>query len=371
MRKQIALVLALMMVLVSMMSVAYAEEAPEQQPIADINQWIKAQADMLAPSEKQINIFTWTYYIPDEVVDEFSAMTGISVNYSATMGDNEEMKAKLISAPEAYDLLVVSDYIIGDLAALGLLHEYDREKIPNYLNIDPSYQSQYYDPDNLYSIPYTNTVPLLCYNADLVSAPIHGYADLWNEEYEGRLSIVAEMRAVIGMAQKKLGFSYNETDPEKMALVGQELATLKPNIMTFNSDVPHRALISGDATAGFMYGSQVAAARSMVPNMKVVYPAEGIGFGIDNLIVPKRAPHLDATYIFLNYLLDGKVSAATSDYIDYGNCNLAASEFMTPEFLADETINVPKELIGQAEMIMPIDAQTMKIYDEIWVNFRQ
>ena len=363
MKKIIALVIALSMLLAA--APAFAE------PIPDINAWVTEQAEALAPDQKVVNVFTWTYYIPDEVVENFTALTGIEINYTASMDDNEGMRAKLAASPATYDLMVVSDYIIGDLATLGLLAEIDRDRIPNYVNIDPVYQGQFYDPDNRYAIPYTNTVPLLCYNADLTNEPITSYADLWREEFVGRLAVVAEMRSVIGIAQKKLGLSYNETNPERMALVANELETLKPNIITFNSDTPHNALISGDAIAGFMFGSQIAAARAMMPNLVSVYPSEGLGFGIDNIILPRRGPHPDATYIFLNYLLDGKVSAETSDYIDYGNCNLAAGEFMTAAFLADATINVPKELIAEAEMVMPIDAQTLKIYDEIWINFRQ
>ena len=363
MKKIIALVLALSLLLAA--APAFAE------PIPDINAWVTEQAEALAPDQKVVNVFTWTYYIPDEVVNNFTDLTGIEINYTASMDDNEGMRAKLAASPATYDLMVVSDYIIGDMAEAGMLSEIDKGKLPNYVNVDPNYQSQFYDPDNKYSIPYTNTIPLICYNADAVPFEVTSYADLWREEFKDKLAVVGEMRVIIGMAQKKLGLSYNETDPEKMALVAAELETLKPNIMTFNSDTPHIAMIEGAASAGFMFGSQIIAAQMELPNVKSVYPVEGLGFGIDNMIVPVDLPHVDATYIFINYLLDGEVSAYASDLIDYGNCNLAAPEFMTPEFIADETINVPVELVAQAEMIMPIEGDTLKLYDDIWVNFRQ
>ena len=364
MRTRIALVLVLSLLIMAIPAFAEA-------PIADIDAWAKEQADMLAPDQKQVNILTWTYYIPDEVVNDFVDLTGIEINYTASMDDNEGMRAKLAASPATYDLMVVSDYIIGEMGEAGLLSELDRDKIPNYVNVDPNYQGQFYDPDNKYTIPYTNTIPLICYNADEVPFEVTSYADLWRDDFKDSLALVAEPRVIIGMAQKKLGFSYNETDPEKMALVAEELETLKPNIMLFNSDTPHMAMINDGAKAGFMFGSQIIAAQSELPNVKSAYPSEGLGFGIDNIILPADLPHMDATYIFLNYLLDGKVSAYASDLIDYGNCNLAAGAFMTPEFLAMDSINVAPELVAGAEMIRPLDAEAQKIYDDIWVNFRK
>jgi spermidine/putrescine transport system substrate-binding protein len=176
---------------------------------------------------------------------------------------------------------------------------------------------------------------------------------------------------VIGIAQKKLGYSFNETDPDKMAQVEQELLALKPNICVMNDDTPHNALISGDAIAGYMYGSQIVAARAVMPQLKVVYPEEGLGFGIDCIVTAKDLPHKDAAYIFINYLLDGEVSAWTSDLIDYGNCNTAAVDYMTEEFLSDDTVNAPEEAIASAEMMRPLDEETTKLYDAVWTAFKQ
>ena len=340
-------------------------------PVENIDEWVKAQAALLSDDQKQINLMTWTYYVPDEVVADFEALTGITINYAATMGDNEEMISKLVATPDAYDMLVISDIFVMEMAQLGMLEELDRTKIPNFSNINPTYQGQFFDPDNKYSIAYTHYVPLLCYNPDMVEAPVEGYADLWRDEFKGKLAVLADIRNVIGMAQKKLGYSYNDTDPEHMALVAKELETLKPNIVVFNSDTPHNALISGEATAGFMFGSQIVYAQEMGTNLVAVYPQEGLGFGIDDIVMSAQAQNKDAAYIFMNYLLDGKVSAYASDLIDYGNCNTAATEFLSEDFVKNMAINVPQDLLAEAEMMVPLTGDDLTLYNDIWVNFRQ
>lgn len=327
-------------------------------------------AQLLPEEERVVNVFTWTYYIPDEVVADFEAATGIRVNYAAMLG-NEDVLPKLSTGGGQYDVVVCSDYILSDLIGMGLLAQLDYGQLPNAANIDPSYQSQYYDPDNAYTIPYTNTVPVIVYDPQAVDFEVTGFADLWREEFRDNLALVAEWRNVIGMAQKKLGYSYNDTDPEHMAQVGEELLALKPNIAVMNDDTPHNALIYGDAIAGFMYGSQVMAAREVMPQLEVVYPAEGLGFGIDCLVMPQDAPHAQAAYIFLNYLLDGEVSAYTSQLINYGNCNTAAVDFMSPEYLANDTVRVPAELVAGAEMMKPLSGEAQELYNQIWTQFMQ
>ena len=360
MRKLIALLMALMLVVC----------LPAGADKVSAGQAAYEAAQQLPQEERVINVFTWSYYIPDEVIADFEAATGMRVNYAVMIG-NEDVLPKLSTGGGQYDVVVCSDYILSDLIAMDLLEPLNYDKLPNAANIGSSYQGQYYDPDNAYTIPYTNTVPLMVYNPEAVDFEVTGYADLWREEFRGNLALVAEWRNIIGMAQKKLGYSYNDTDPDHMAQVGEELAALRPNIALMNDSNPHSALISGDAIAGFMYGSQIVAARQAMPQLKVVYPAEGLGFGIDCIVMPKDAPHADAAYIFLNYLLDGEVSAYASELINYGNCNSAARDYMSSEYLDNDTVNIPPELVAGAEMMKPLSGEAQELYNRIWTQFMQ
>ncbi len=337
---------------------------------SEVNAWAKAEAEKLPDDQKTLNIFTWADYVPPKVLDQFTDVTGIQVNYSDTLG-NEDMLAKINAGTGLYDVVVLSGPYIATMVDLGLLSEIDSARIANFGNINPAYQGQYFDPDNKFAIPYTNYMPMIVYNPDMVDFEVTGFADLWRPEFKDKLSCVADMRDIIGMAQKKLGLSLNETDPAKMAEVGSALEELRPNLLSMNDDTPHNLLVEGAASAGFMYGSQIVAAQEVLPDLKVVYPKEGLAFGSDGIVVPKDAPHMDATYIFLNYILDAKVSAYASSLINYGSCNTAAAEFLPEEYKSNPTINAPEDLVKTAEMVMPLPDDALKLYDEIWVNFRQ
>lgn len=326
------------------------------------------QAAALSEDQRQVNVFTWVYYIPDEVVADFEAATGMRVNYTPFL-DNEDILSKLSVDAGQFDIVVCSDYVVHDLVQMNLLEKIDYSLLPNAANIDPTYQNQYFDPESAYTIPYTNTVPVIVYNPDAVDFEIKGVADLWNPAFEGNLALIAEWRNVMGLAQKKLGLSFNETDAAKMAPVLDELNALKPNIAVMNDDTPHNALIHGDAIAGFMYGSHIAAAMEVMPQLKVVYPEEGMNFGIDSLMIPTQAPHAQAAHIFINYLLDGEVSAYASELINYGNLNTAAQAYLSEDYLNDTAVNVPAEALKNAEMMQPLSGETLDLYDSIWTEF--
>src|SRR5262247_669648 len=57
-----------------------------------------------APAEgKELNLFAWSEYVPQSVIDGFTKETGIKVNYE-TYASNEEMLSKLLSGATKYDL---------------------------------------------------------------------------------------------------------------------------------------------------------------------------------------------------------------------------------------------------------------------------
>ena len=96
----------------------------------------------------ELNIYTWAEYVPQDIIDRFEEETGIRVNYT-NFEANEEMLAKLeTSGGGEYDLIIASDYIIKIAADEGLVKEIDKEKVPNYQNIDPIFQGFFYDPEN-------------------------------------------------------------------------------------------------------------------------------------------------------------------------------------------------------------------------------
>ena len=172
-----------------------------------------------------LNLYTWAEMFDPEVLAAFEEETGITVNYT-NFDYDETMLAKLESTNGGeYDLIIADDYIIETVIAEGLARKLELDKIPNFGNINPLYQGQFYDPTDEYTVPYGAGVQTIVYNPALVETEIHGYADLWNEEFEDNLAIIANYRVIIGMALKVLGYSYNTNDPAELAEAAELLSS--------------------------------------------------------------------------------------------------------------------------------------------------
>ncbi len=321
-------------------------------------------------ASETVNLYTWEGYVPADVIEKFTAETGIKVNYT-NFSSNEEMYAKLkaVNAAE-YDVVIASDYIFETMAREGgLMTEIDKSKINNWKNISPSYLNKQFDPDNKYSVPYATGGILLAYDESRCPVKIESYKDLLNPALKGEIVSIDEMRVVIGMMNLMLGNSLNETDPDKLNDAKYSLEKFVDNVLTFNSDKAHEILLSGEASAGLMYSSQVSAAIAENPDIKVVYPKEGIGIGIDSAFIPLNAPHKEAAYKFIDYLNRADINASIMPQIQYGTTNSAAMELLDEEFKANKAINIPEEYTLDSEIICDV-GDVAKIYNDIWTEVR-
>lgn len=330
-----------------------------------------APAPAAGDAEKVLNIFTWDGYFPPDVVEAFTAETGIKINFS-NFESNEEMLTKLEAAKGGeYDVVIASDYMI-DIARKkgGLLGELNKTLLPNFANLDESYLNQYFDEGNKYTIPYAAGTPLIVYDPAKVSIEITGYADLWNPALKDSIAAIDDGRNMIGITLKTLGKSMNETDPAVLAEASKKLMELKPNIRVLTYSNIQDALIGGEASVGYMFTSQVAPALDARPDLKVCFPKEGMGFGIDSLFTPANAPHPANAHLFMNYVMGAEVGAKISTQVNYLCPNKASAAFLPDTFKNNLAYNVPADKLGQTEFIKDVGESTAA-YDKIWTEFKQ
>jgi len=322
----------------------------------------------LAEEEKVLNFFSWATYIDDDTVARFTEETGIKVNY-ATFASNEEMLLKMSGPGNEYDVILASDYAINTMRKDGRLQQLDKELLPNYQNLDPAFLNQYYDENNEYTVPYTAGTPLIVVNPALTDVEIDGYEDLWNPELKDNLVIIDDARVMIGIVLKTLGFPFNSTDDEQLQQAKEKLFELRPNVRAFNYDTPHNDMISGEVAVGFMFTPFVLLAMDANPELQVVYPKEGMGFGIDSLVIPADAPHPGNAHILLNYLLDSQVAGNTAGMQYYLSPVATAYEFI-PEYLRDNpAIRIPAEILGETDFVVDV-GEYESVYQEIWAEFK-
>lgn len=320
-------------------------------------------------STGELNLYTWENLFPQEVLDGFTKETGIKVNYSS-FDSNETMLAKLETTKGGdYDLVMADDYIIEPAIAEGLVMPLDKSKLTNLGNVNPVYQGHYYDPEDAYTVPYCAGVATIIYDPARVDFEIKGFNDLLNPALKDSIGMVNAPRVMNGMSLIADGKSVNCEEIEAIEHAGQRLVDMAPNIRFIKDDDPQNDLLAGEISVGLMYTNQVTHACMENPDLKVVYPEEGVGFGIMAQFIPANAPHPDAAHQFLNYLLRPEVAKQYSELVGYYNINKAADELIAEEYKSFLTL--PAELkIGEMEVMHNVSPEAVEAHERMWTEFR-
>ena len=319
-----------------------------------------------ASGDTLLNLYTWEGMFPQEVLDGFTAETGIQINYSSFDTD-ETMLAKLEAAGD-YDLVIADDYIVETAISEGLVAKLDKTKLSNLGNVNPIYQGQFFDPEDAYTVPYGAGVQTIVYDPALVEKPITCYADLWDESLKDNLAVIGNYRVVDGMALKVLGESYNTADPAVLEQAKAKLLELAPNIRLIKDANTQDDLLSGEVGAAVMYTSQVTTACLANPDLQVVYPTEGVGFGIMAQFIPSNAPHSDAAHAFIDYILRPEVAKSCFEWMGYYCTNKAADGLIDPAY--QSFLTLPEDFDGKTEMIQNVSAETEEIHAQMWTEFK-
>ena len=318
--------------------------------------------------EKTLTIYTWAEMFPQEVLDGFEKETGNRINY-VNFDYGETMLTRLEqSRGSGYDLIIVDDYILETVIEKGLALKLDRSKLQNYHNINPIYQGHFYDPSDEYTIPYGAGVQTIVYDPRRVNLEITGYEDLWDSALRNRVGIIGNHRVINGMALKVLGKSYNTEAIADIRAAGERLLALAPNIRVIKDDLLQDDLLSGEVDAAVMYTSQVTMAMIANPALNVVFPKEGIGFGIMAGFIPIGAANPDAAHAFLDYIMDARRGAECFEYLGYYSTFSGSDPYIKQDFR--EFLTLPPGFNAEMEMIQNISNEASEEHSRAWTAFR-
>jgi spermidine/putrescine-binding protein len=323
----------------------------------------------------EVNLYAWSEYVPQALLDGFAEKTGVKVNYD-TYSSNEELLAKLQAGASGYDLIIPSDYIVTIMAKQGMLQEMDMSQVPNFKNIGNDFKNLAYDPGNKYTVPYQWGTSCLVIDTDKVTRPVTKWVDLWDPEFKGKIVLLDDEREVLGMVLKVLGYSNNSTDPAQLEEAKAKFLELMPSIKLFDSDSPKTALLAGEVWLGETWNGEAAIAHGENPAIDYIFPEEGCTMWFDNLAIPKGAAHLDAAYQLINYILDPEQSLLITDEFPYSNPNTAALELLKTNdaekyqaYMDFAATNPPSEGIKNLYFIQDVGDATAT-WDRIWTEVK-
>ena len=319
-------------------------------------------------SDEKLIVYNWGEYLDPEVIDIFQEETGITVTYEE-YETNEIMYPKIMSKAIAYDVVCPSDYMIQRMRENDLLAEINWDNVPNIKNIDPTYmeQSQSFDPENKYSVPYcVGTVGIL-YNKTMVKEQVDSWNILWDEKYKDSILMQDSVRDAFAVALKRRGYSLNSLVVDELIQATDDLIAQKPLVQAYVVDQVRDKMIGNEAALGVIYSGEALYTQRENPDLEYVIPKEGTNVWIDSWVIPSNAQNKENAEKFINFLCRPVIALMNFEYITYATPNKAARELIEDESIRNSRVLFPEaEDLQGSETFQFLGDEADSYYNELW-----
>lgn len=341
---------------------------------------------LAAQAADSVNIANWSGYIADDTLTTFTRTTGIQTTYDL-IDSNETTEAKLMTGGSGYDLVSPSNHFLPRLIKAGAIQELDRSKLPNWNNLDPKLMQllQTSDPGNRYAIPYMWVTTGIGYNIDKIkaifgdTAVTQSWQMLFNPENIHKLSacgvaFLDNPTQIIPITLKVLGLDPHSQKPEDMKKAEAALLGIRPSISYFHQSKYVSDLANGNICVAIGFSGDVLQAMTSAQqanngvHLGYSIPREGSTVAVDMVVIPKAAPHLDAAYAYLNYLLEPQVMAHISNAVKYPNGNAASLPYVDPALRDNPAVYPPQAVLNTLFPIQTLSPTGMRLSTRLWTR---
>lgn len=314
-----------------------------------------------------VKVFNWGDYIDEEVISMFEEETGIKVVYDL-FETNEEMYPVIKAGGTVYDAICPSDYMIAKMRENGLLQEINFDNIPNiqYISEQQLKSSQYFDPENKYSVPYTYGTLGILYNKTMVEEPVDSWNILWDEKYSGNILMYNSIRDLFVPAQALNNYSINSVDKKELEQAKKLLIEQKPLVQAYVMDQIKDKMINGEAALALAYSGEYLAIQEENEDIAFVVPKEGSNCFIDSWVIPANAENKENAEAWINFLCRPDIAKMNFEYITYSTPNTGAIEEIDDETKSLDAVFPSTETLENCEVFNYLGEDGDSLYNTMW-----
>ena len=322
--------------------------------------------------EAELNVLNWDGYIGEDTIKKFEDKYKIAVTY-----DNFDDEAGQISTLTkdgkggGYDISYPASTWMPQFISDGLVRPIDHSLIPNLKNLSAAWQDPGYDPNNQYSVPNYWWTTGYAWNPKKIKGDLTDWTELWNPAHKGRLFMLDDVRECFAAAAFILGLSPNTTVVTDLDAILAKLEEQKPLVRDYTTD--HVAGFTGgdvDITHCWSGDWVQMIYTEGYEDTKYVIPGPGSIRGNDVLIIPSGAPHPIAAHLWIDFNLDGAISAANSNAIGYMGPNDAALPLIDKTIRDDPQLNPPAEELAKLIELAYLKPADLDEYTKRWLALK-
>ncbi len=334
----------------------------------------------LSATEKTINFSNWPLYIDEKgksypTLEDFEEQTGISVEYTTDVNDNNEFFGKVrnqLGACESTnrDIFVLTDWMAARMVSLGWLQELDMGNMPNVeANLVDSLRDPQWDPGRKHSVPWQSGLTGIAYNA-AYTGEVSSFEELVTRaDLKGKISLLSEMGDTMGFFLKMVGADPGDftEDEWETALARLQEVVDSGQLRSFTGNNYTRPLNKGDIVACEAWSGDIMVMQSENPYINFVIPEEGASLWSDNMLVPNKATHKTNAETLMNYYYDPEVAARLAAWVWYICPVEGAEEAMASidESLVGNPLIFPtQDYLANTFSFANVDIKTREEYDK-------
>ena len=309
---------------------------------AVVGPWVISPKALAASGE--VNVLMWSDYLPPDYLAEFTAETGITVNYTG-IGSNEEIINKMKATKgKGIDICSPTNVRSGQWVDLELLQPWDYSRIPNLANVNPAMlrvgDSEWNFGDaGSHWLPQIWGTEAVSWRTDLYSPPggEPSYGNIWDGSAEGNTMI----RPHSGMLGAGL---YMETIGEldagdvwrayqseaKMRPIWQKITDFcianKNQIKLFwnDADSQKNGFLNDGVLVGQTWDGPPIAMKNDGEPVHYQAPKEGAMAWVDGMALSRAASNVDQAYAFVEFAFRREPAGKAIDKHGYNSAIIGA-----------------------------------------------
>ena len=280
-------------------------------------------------------------------IQKFETESGIKVTYGdGEVDDNEtfftsDLQAPLDAGlPTEWDIVVVTDWMVGRLARLGWLETIDTAMTLNFVaNLAENYKGRSFDPDTNLAAPWQSGMTGLGFDKNK-TGDLDSLEVFFNDQFKGKLTYLSEMRDTVGLSAIRLGSDpANLTQEQFDAALAEVDKAIKAGVVrqvTGNSYVEDMA--GGSVVLSMAWSGDVLSL--LVPDQKAdqdfqwALPKEGGMLWTDNMVIPKGSPNKAQAERWIDFYYEPTNAATIEAWVNYV-CPVAGAKEVMVELDAE------------------------------------
>jgi spermidine/putrescine transport system substrate-binding protein len=255
--------------------------------------------------------------------------------------------------------------------------------LPNFKNLMPAYLNAPFDPGNKYSVPYAMSITLIGYNDQKMKElgiTVDSWAVIFDpkilQKIKGKITVLDSQAEVMAAALKYLGYSVNDRDPAHWNQAKDVILKAKPYWAAFMAQGYIKELSTGNIWVVHGYSNDIFQADAGAQEAKQKFrirhalPKEGAVLALDAMVIAKTAPRPDLAHQFINFMLEGKNSAALTNITGSGNPNAEAMQYIKPEIKSIKAVFPDAQSAKRLEQLKDMNKKERQLLNKIWTEIK-